>query len=367
MLKENQKSSRSKPEIISLFSGCGGLDLGFEQAGFKVAWANEFDPTIWETFMFNFPKVVLDKRSIVDIKSSEIPHADGIIGGPPCQSWSEAGAGRGLNDSRGQVFLEYIRIIKDKEPLFFLAENVSGMLLPRHNKAFQKIMGMFNSLNYNISWKLLNAKDYNVPQDRKRVIIVGYHKKIGNSFEFPQPSEKLLTLKDAIGDLYSVKPKAAKEYNRTNGDQLKIPNHEYMNGGFSTIYMSRNRVRNWNEQSFTIQAGGRHAPIHPQAPKMKFIKQNERIFVPGKEYLYRRLSLRECARVQTFPDDFIFKYNGISDGYKMVGNAVPVEFARIIALKILKDVKEYRSRNITRNTITATTTTGARERVLVVS
>ena len=137
------------------------------------------------------------------------------------------------------------------------------------------------------------------------------------------------------------KAKPAKEGNRTNGEKgLWAPNHEYMNGGFSSIYMSRNRVRSWNEPSFTIQAGGRHAPLHPQAPKMKFIAQNKRIFVPGKEKKYRRLSVRECARIQTFPDDYIFKYENIADGYKMIGNAVPVNFAKHIAQKIIEDFKQ---------------------------
>jgi DNA (cytosine-5)-methyltransferase 1 len=111
-----------------------------------------------------------------------------------------------------------------------------------------------------------------------------------------------------------------------------------MIGGFSTIYMSRNRVRSWDEPSFTIQAGGRHAPLHPQAPKMKLVSQNKRIFVPGKENLYRRLSVRECARIQTFPDDFIFTYRDVANGYKMIGNAVPVNFAYHIAKKIYKDL-----------------------------
>ena len=102
--------------------------------------------------------------------------------------------------------------------------------------------------------------------------------------------------------------------------------------------LDHNRVRSWDEQSFTIQAGGRHAPIHPQAPKMQFISQNNRIFVPGNEHLYRRLSVRECARIQTFPDDFIFHYDKIAAGYKMIGNAVPVNFAEILAKKINVDL-----------------------------
>ena len=327
-------------KIISLFTGAGGLDLGFYQAGFETIFANEYDKTIWDTFEHNFPKTKLDKRSIVDLPSSDVPDSIGIIGGPPCQSWSEAGAGRGINDKRGQLFFEYIRILKEKEPLFFLAENVSGILLPRHKEAFQTILNEFKALNYNVSYFLLNANDYGVPQDRKRVIIVGYHKKINKTFSPPKTITPKPVLKDAILDLKLAKP--AKEKNYTNGnDKLSALNHEYMNGGFSTIYMSRNRVRGWDEPSFTIQAGGRHAPLHPQAPKMKFIEQNKREFVKGNEHLYRRLSVRECARVQTFPDDFLFKYDNVADGYKMIGNAVPVEFAKNLANVIYHDVMEY--------------------------
>jgi DNA (cytosine-5)-methyltransferase 1 len=326
-------------KLASLFTGAGGLDLGFEKAGFDIVWANEFDSSIWQTFEFNFPKVKLDKRSIVDIPVSEIPDVDGIIGGPPCQSWSEAGARRGINDKRGQLFYDYIRILKAKQPQFFLAENVSGILDPKHAEAFSNIIQEFKNAGYEVSYKLLNANDYNVPQDRLRVIIIGYNKKLGKKFEFPEPQKYRPVLKDAIYDLRFAKP--AKNGNKTNGTELEIPNHEYMNGGFSTIYMSRNRVRGWDEPSFTIQAGGRHAPMHPQAPKMKFIEQNKRIFVPGKEHLYRRLSVRECARIQTFPDNFIFKYNDIADGYKMIGNAVPIEFAYQIALKIKQDLIDF--------------------------
>lgn len=320
-------------KIVSFFAGAGGLDLGFEKAGFEVIWANEYDKEIWETYEKNHPNTVLDRRSIVNIHESEIPDCDGIIGGPPCQSWSEAGALRGINDKRGRLFFDFIRILEAKQPKFFLAENVSGMLLPRHKEALQNIKEMFKNAGYELSFQLLNSSDYNVPQDRKRVFFIGIRKDLDFKFEFPKITFPKITLQEAIEDLKNgVLP--AKEYNRTNGKDCKVPNHEYMIGNFSSIFMSRNRVRSWDEQSFTIQAGGRHAPIHPQAPKMKFIEQNKRIFVPGKEHLYRRLSVRECARIQTFPDDFIFHYDKISSGYKMIGNAVPVNLAKFLAESI---------------------------------
>jgi len=325
-------------KVVSLFSGAGGLDLGFKKAGFDIVWANEFDKSIWDTFRYNFPETTLDTRSITDVKSADIPDADGIIGGPPCQSWSEAGAGRGIDDKRGKLFYEYIRILDDKKPKFFLAENVSGILLPRHRNAFNSIVEDFSSIGYDVQWSLLNASHYGVPQDRKRVIIIGFSNDIDVSYRYPAPLFRPVTLKDAIGSL--PPPLPALQYNKANNpDNLAMPNHEYMNGGFSTIYMSRNRVRGWDEVSFTIQAGGRHALFTQVRQKMKFIEQNVRIFKPGHEHEYRRLSVRECARIQTFPDGFIFKYTNIADGYKMIGNAVPVEFARVLALSI-KDTLE---------------------------
>ena len=319
--------------IISLFSGAGGLDLGFKKAGFDIVWANEYDKTIWETYEKNH-NTPLDKRDIRIVPSYDIPECDGIIGGPPCQSWSEAGAQRGIEDSRGKLFYEFIRILKDKTPKFFVAENVSGMLADLHEEAVQNILFHFEKAGYRVSINLANAANYDVPQDRKRVFYIGFRKDLNVDYKFPEPLEYKLTLKDAIWDLRNTAIKA-KDKNKTNGDNCIIPNHEYMNGGFSTIYMSRNRVRSWDEQSFTIQAGGRHAPIHPQAPKMIFVEKDKRIFVPGKETLYRRLSVRECARIQTFPDNFVFYYTDITDGYKMVGNAVPVMLAYYVAKSIL--------------------------------
>lgn len=327
-------------KVVSFFAGAGGLDLGFQNAGFDVVWANEYDKEIWETYEKNHPNTILDKRSIVDIPADEVPDCDGIIGGPPCQSWSEAGALRGIDDKRGQLFFDFIRILEAKQPKFFLAENVSGMLLNRHSDALNNIKNMFQNagIGYELSFQMLNASDFDVPQDRKRVFFVGIRKDLELKFQFPQPSNSKITLQQAISDLKdSVVP--AKEGNKSNKENCKVPNHEYMIGGFSSMFMSRNRVRSWDEQSFTIQAGGRHAPIHPQAPKMKFIEQNVREFVKGKEDLYRRLSVRECARVQTFPDSFIFHYSHVAAGYKMIGNAVPVRLAKHMAISIKNQIE----------------------------
>ena len=323
-------------KIASFFSGAGGLDHGFTNAGFKLAFANDNWSGCWETFEKNHG-IKVNKKSITDISPDEIPDVIGFVGGPPCQSWSLAGAMRGINDSRGKLFYDYVNLIKAKQPLFFLAENVAGILSPKHRPEFMKIVNAFQEIGYDVTFKLLDAQDYGVPQERKRVIIVGYHEKIGKTFSFPQPLSKRSTLRDAISGL--PEPLPASHNNKTNGKKTKIANHEFMNGGFSTMYMSRNRVRDWDEQSFTIQAGGRHAPVHPQAPKMKFIEQNKREFEEGKEHLYRRLSVRECARIQTFPDDFVFYYDNVADGYKMIGNAVPVKLAEALAKQIMNNLK----------------------------
>jgi DNA (cytosine-5)-methyltransferase 1 len=326
-------------KIISLFSGCGGLDLGFSQAKFEIIWANEYDKSIWNTYELNHPQTILDRRDLRDINSSEIPECLGIIGGPPCQSWSEAGAGRGINDSRGQLFYDYIRIVEDKQPLFFLAENVSGILAEKHTQAFTNILNQFRNIGYEVAYQLLNANNFGVPQDRQRVIIVGYHHKLGGVFNFPLPVNSGLKIKDAIDDLRLIEPIKVKD--KLAEYHLSIQNHEYLDTSFSSIYMSRNRVRSWDEPSFTIQAGGRHAPLHPQANKMILVEKDKRIFDPLSPKPYRRLSVRECARIQTFPDNFIFRYDHINNGYKMVGNAVPVNLAYILAKKIFIDIQEY--------------------------
>ena len=326
--------------VISLFSGCGGLDLGFERAGFTIPVANEFDPAIFETFKVNHPNTKLIEGDVRQITRADIApyidgEVDGIIGGPPCQSWSEAGALRGIQDERGQLFFDYIRILKDFKPKFFLAENVSGMLANRHSEAVINILDMFKECGYDVSITLVNAKDYGVAQERKRVFYIGFRKDLGVDFAFPRGSTEndadKITLRDIIWDLQDTAVPALAT-NKHNPDAIN--NNEYFTGAYSPIFMSRNRVKDWDEQAYTVQASGRQCQLHPQAPKMVKVAENKCIFVPDQIDNYRRMTVREVARIQGFPDTFQFIYTNVNDAYKMIGNAVPVNLAYEIAVAI---------------------------------
>lgn len=331
--------------VISLFSGCGGLDLGFERAGFNVPVANEYDPGIFETFKVNHPKTHLIEGDVRQITKADIVpfidgEVDGIIGGPPCQSWSEAGSLKGIEDARGQLFFDYIRILKEFRPKFFLAENVSGMLANRHSEAVQNILKLFEEAGYDVTLTMVNAKDYGVAEERKRVFYIGFRSDLEIKFVFPKGSttddSKRITLRDTIWDLQET---AVPSGEKNHHNPKAINNNEYYTGAFSPIFMSRNRVKGWDEQAFTVQASGRQCQLHPQAPRMVKFDKDDCRFVEGKEDLYRRMTIREVARVQGFPDEFKFIYDDTNNAYKMIGNAVPVNLAFEIgtAIKMFLD------------------------------
>ena len=210
-------------------------------------------------------------------------------------------------------------------------------IISLHKEALENIKRHFIDSGYNLYFKLLDANDYDIAQNRKRVFFIGFRDDLNIKFDFPKPLNEKKVLKDIIWDLKdNVLPAKNKSY--TNASDCSIANHEYILGGFSSMYMSRNRVRSWGEPSFTIQAGARHAPLHPQAPKMQLIAKDKRVFVPEYEHLYRRLSIRECARIQSFPDEHIFYYKNLTAGYKMVGNAVPPNLAYFLAKEIKKSL-----------------------------
>lgn len=314
--------------IASFFSGAGGMDVGFTNAGFKVIWANEFDKGIWDTYRKNHPTTYLDTRSLFDIPSHSIPNTDGIIGGPPCQSWSAAGNNLGVGDLRGQVFFEYIRVLNDKKPKFFVVENVEGITRATHQVTFEKILKELSQCGsgYELSWKILNASDYEVPQDRNRLFIIGIRKDLTFNYKFPSPSSIKVTLKDAIYDLLGLDiPTKTSVTNNPNC---------YLDAGWSSNFMSRNRVRSWDEYGFTVPASSRHVTFHPRAPKMILDSKDKFKFVVGQEHLYRRFTINELTRIQTFPDNYMV-FRNINVAHKMIGNAVPCKLAEFIAKSLL--------------------------------
>lgn len=319
-------------KVISFFSGCGGLDLGFKQAGYDIEWANDNASSVKETYKLNFPNTIFCDTSISELDIDSIPNdALGIIGGPPCQSWSNAGKKKGFDDPRGKVFLTFINILKEKYPVFFVAENVKGLMSARNKKSYAKIVNEFKKAGYNVYTNCLNANDYNVPQIRERVIFIGFRKDLKIRYTFPKPLSIKPHVYDAIKDLQDTAVPM--------GKTTAINAHEYWEGTFSYIYMSRNRVLDWNKPSFTVQASGRQTSMHPQAPKMIKIEKDRFRFAEDGHSQYRRLTARECARLQTFPDNFVFKYRNLNDAYKMIGNAVPINMAYHIAESIKDALK----------------------------
>ncbi|MFP7487813.1 DNA cytosine methyltransferase [Priestia filamentosa] len=346
----------NKANIVSLFCGAGGLDLGVELAGidcilgadavseafkdkeafnsirgeglFHHVYSNDFFKEALETYQKNFPPEVFTHNK--DIKKvKQFPKGDIVLGGFPCPGFSEAGP-RLVDDPRNFLYIHFIRCLMQVKPKFFIAENVKGMLTLGKGEVFRQIVQDFSAAGYRVYHKLVNSRDYGVPQLRERVFLVGVREDIDFEYIFPNPThgespllKPYVTLKEAIGDL-----------EENPGD--------FFEGSYSTIFMSRNRKKSWNEQSFTIQASGRQAPIHPGGIPMEKVDKDKWIF-PDGDHNNRRLSVKEITRIQTFPDWYEFSDGGnekmskngrLDKIYKQIGNAVPVQLGRAIARPI---------------------------------
>ena len=294
---------------ISLFCGAGGLDIGFERAGFKTIWANDFEPDACKTHEnWSDAEVVCGDIAKVDINT--IPDADVILGGFPCQGFSLSGP-RKIDDSRNVLYKHYVEIVKHKKPLMFVGENVKGILTMGEGKIIEAIIDEFSQCGYDVYCELLNSRNYEVPQDRERVIICGFRKDLGiKHFEYPRPRNYIVTLKEALKNI----PKPTEE--------------EVCMAPYSSRYMSRNRKRNWDEVSYTIPAMAKQVTLYPGSPDMQ--KVDKDLWKFGKEGETRRLSWREAAAIQTFPPELEF-YGDLVSKYKQIGNAVPVKLAEIVA------------------------------------
>ncbi|WP_169776673.1 DNA cytosine methyltransferase [Campylobacter mucosalis] len=300
-------------KIVSLFSGCGGLDLGFKMAGFKIIWANDFDKEACVSYAKNIGEHIVCK-SIYDINESEIPKADILIGGFPCLGFTIAnGKNRDINSKYNTLYLEYARVLNAIKPKYFVVENVAGIVSGSNFKEnfTNNILKAFEKCGYKLKYEILNASDYGVAQNRRRIIILGTRLDLDNEPKFPKPlNTPKKTLKDAIGDL-------------PDDFDEKIANHTGNTHKVKINGYVGNRVLKWDAPAPTITGRGSRsggAVIHPH-PNLK-----------------RRLSVRECARIQSFPDDFIF-YGSNGACYAQIGNAVPPLMAYAIAKELKQILK----------------------------
>ncbi len=294
---------------ISLFSGAGGLDMGFERAGFQTIWANDFESDACKTHEnWSTAKVVCGDIAKVD--ENDIPDADVMLGGFPCQGFSLSGP-RKIDDSRNVLYKHYVRIVKAKKPLMFVGENVKGLLTMGNGTIVEAIIEDFSQCGYDVFYKLLNAKEYGVPEDRERVIIIGFRKDLNiKTFEYPAPRDYIVTMREALKNIPEPTP------------------DEVCNAPYSSRYMSRNRKRSWDDVSYTIPAMAKQVTLWPGSPDMT--KVGTDLWKFGETGVTRRFSWREAAAIQTFPASLEF-YGDLTSKYKQIGNAVPVKLAEIIA------------------------------------
>lgn len=335
----------SKLVAVSLFSGCGGSDIGAKKAGVEVIFANDNDADSIATFLKyiqltakNSTKVIKD--DIANIK--KFPECDLLIGCYPCQSFTMGGPRSPDKDPRSKLYLEFKRCLEQSKPKFFVTENVAGMAWLNGGEFLTAQLECFRETGkgYNISVELLNAKDYGVPQDRKRVFIIGVRKDLDFHYWFPQATHgdskgAQLDL-EAHGEAIANLPvDAENEY------------YDYPPKPFSWWYMSRNRKRRWEEPSYAILANWSHAPLHPASPSMKMIESNLKDGFKQKwkfqeEYDHleghqdrpklikpRRLSWRECAAIQTFPPGFD-PVGNVASKFRQIGNATPPLLMEVI-------------------------------------
>lgn len=297
---------------VSLFCGAGGLDLGFENAGFHTVWANDFDADACKTHQ-NWSKAEVVCGDISKVNIAMIPDSDIILGGFPCQGFSLSGP-RKIDDSRNALYKHYVKIVAEKQPLAFVGENVKGLLTMGNGEIIEAIIDEFSACGYEVFYRLLNAKNFGVPQDRERVIICGFRKDLQiHNFEITEPDIPIMTMRQALKDL----PTAKKE--------------EICDAPYSSRYMSRNRKRGWNQVSYTIPAMAKQVTLYPGSPDM--VKLDKDLWRFGDSGETRRLSWREAAAIQTFPRDVEFIGDLISK-YKQIGNAVPVKLAECVAIQL---------------------------------
>lgn len=313
------------PTAVSLFSGCGGSDAGLAAAGFDVLMANDVLAYARDVYLANMAETDFILGDVTKIKS--FPKADLLVGCYPCQGFSQAGA-RDPSRKINFLYKEFVRALRQIKPKAFIVENVSGMVRDDNLQLFRNQITRFRMSGYCVEAGIVDAREFGVPQERRRLFFVGVRSDLGVRYTFPEAAYRY----DMTGD-------ASLPECPTIGDAIGHmpvwPDGEFDTQPFHWYYLSRNRYRGWNERSRTIVASSRHAPLHPISPSLRRINTDKWEFVSDAPA--RRISYREASRLQGF-DNLIFPDTyGPSLRYRVVGNAVPPPVFKAIA-KALPDI-----------------------------
>jgi len=317
--------------VIELFAGAGGLALGMETAGLKTIFLNEIDKDCVETLKTNRPNWNVAHKDIKELDFTGMS-SDVVTGGFPCQAFSLAGKKLGFEDTRGTLFFEFARAVKKIKPKMFVAENVAGLKYHDCGRTLSTMISVLESFGYKIKYDILNAANYGVPQKRKRLFIVGTRS--GIKFEFPEKEKTLRTLRDALKNVpkskgYDFTPRRKEILSHVppGGSWVNLPiemQKEYMGKSFFSSGGRRGMARriSWDEPCLTLTTSPHQ-------------KQTDRIH-PEET---RPFTIREYARIQTFPDDWKF-VGDISSQYRQIGNAVPVKLAEEMGRCIIEAFKK---------------------------
>jgi DNA (cytosine-5)-methyltransferase 1 len=310
---------------VSLFSGCGGSDLGIARAGFTILMANDTLAYAKDVYQANHSETDYKLGDIRKVK--HFPGADLLIGCYPCQGFSQGGV-RDPNRRINTLYLEFARALAQMKPKAFIVENVSGMVRTNYRHLLLDQIKVFSELGYNVRSALLNAADYGVAQERKRILIVGTRRDLNVDFHFPKATH---------GD-------GTRKPYQTIKEALRYMRHwpsedEYYKRDFHWYYLSRDRRRDWSELSKTIVANPRHMPLHPISPVLRKVRHNVWEFENNEPA--RRFTYREAARLQGFDSDFKFPdttSGSLDMRYKVVGNAVPPPLFNAVVTSLPKSI-----------------------------
>ncbi|NCA85759.1 MAG: DNA (cytosine-5-)-methyltransferase [Clostridia bacterium] len=332
--------------VLELFAGAGGLAVGLEKAGLKCVALNEIDKWACQTLRQNRPQWNILEGDIKDFSFNDCHNkVDVVTGGFPCQAFSYAGKKLGLNDARGTLFYEFARVVQQVNPLICIGENVRGLLSHQKGRTLQGMISILDEIGYRVApIRILKAVQYRVPQKRERLILVGIRKDISIYFEYPKPHHKTYNLEDALkkgalfnsdvpksnGAQYPVYKKEILEMIPPKGYWRDLPvekQKEYMGGSFYLGGGKTGMARRigWDEPSLTLTC----SPAQ---------KQTERCH-PDET---RPFTVREYARIQTFPDEWVFA-GSVAQQYKQIGNAVPVNLGQEVGYSVVKFLNEYYS------------------------